>query len=261
MRGGAKGPDDHWRERVLVTDTQRVPHPIQWRMSCVMRDRWRLVDRDELYDLATDPGQERNVAADHPELVAELREAYEEWWTLCARDIDVEVPIPIGVAGRPEAVLRSHDLRSEQDGDAVWNQAQVRAGVECRGWWEIEVSEAGEYEFELRRWPVEAQHRIAGGIEGDDVEFYAAGVAPGAESHYRGGEALPIDGAMILLDEGVRAHTVVSAADRGARLRAVLPAGQNHLRAIFTSSKGLSMSAYYVVVRSIPAQSVGTQGS
>jgi len=249
MNDGVDGTDDRWDERVLVTDTQRTPHPIKWRMSCVMKNRWRLVDRDELYDLATDPGQERDVAAEHSDLVAELRDAYEEWWTLCARDIDVEVPIPVGVPGRPEAVLRSHDLRNEQDGDAVWNQAQVREGVECRGWWELEVSETGEYEFELRRWPSEARHRIAGGIDGDDVEYYAAGVAPGAERHYRGGEALPIDGAMIMLDDGVRAHAVVSAADRSAKLRAKLPSGPNHLRALFTSSKGLSMSAHYVVVR------------
>jgi len=246
LRGGADG---RWNDRVLVTDTQRTPHPIKWRRSCVMKDRWRLVDRDELYNLATDPGQECDVAAEHPDLVAELRNAYEEWWTLCARGIDVEVPIPVGVPGRAEAVLRSHDLRSEQDADAVWNQAQVREGVECRGWWELDVSEAGEYEFELRRWPVEAQHRIAGGIEGEDVEYYAAGVAPGAESHYRGGAALPIDGAMIMLDDGVRAHALVREADRSAMLRAKLPAGPNHLRATFTSSNGLSMSAYYVVVR------------
>jgi arylsulfatase B len=82
-RGAAAGSD--WTDRVLVTDTQRVPRPIKWRLSCVMLRDWRLINGEALYDLASDPGQRTDVAAAHPAVVAELRAAYEAWWTLCER--------------------------------------------------------------------------------------------------------------------------------------------------------------------------------
>ena len=34
----------------------------------------------ELYDLKTDPGETTNVIAKHPEVVAQLRAAYDQWW-------------------------------------------------------------------------------------------------------------------------------------------------------------------------------------
>jgi arylsulfatase len=36
--------------------------------------------RWELFDLAVDPGETKNLAAEHPEVIAELRKAYDAWW-------------------------------------------------------------------------------------------------------------------------------------------------------------------------------------
>jgi hypothetical protein len=36
--------------------------------------------RWELYDVKADPGEKNNVAAKHPEVVAELEAAYDRWW-------------------------------------------------------------------------------------------------------------------------------------------------------------------------------------
>jgi len=38
------------------------------------------VGNKELYDLADDPGENQNVIAKHPGVVAELRDAYDKWW-------------------------------------------------------------------------------------------------------------------------------------------------------------------------------------
>ena len=67
LRGVSGG---HWAARTFVTDTQRVAHPLKWRLSCVTQGRWRLVNRDELYDIEADPGQRRDVAAAHPTVCA-----------------------------------------------------------------------------------------------------------------------------------------------------------------------------------------------
>ncbi|NNE43303.1 MAG: sulfatase-like hydrolase/transferase, partial [Gemmatimonadetes bacterium] len=48
-------------------------------LRSVRRGRWKLIDAPapELYDLANDPGETRNVAGDHPDQVAQLRAALE----------------------------------------------------------------------------------------------------------------------------------------------------------------------------------------
>ena len=38
------------------------------------------MNNKELYDLKADPGETKNVIADHPEVVAKLRAAYDQWW-------------------------------------------------------------------------------------------------------------------------------------------------------------------------------------
>ena len=37
--------------------------------AAVLWNKWRLVKDKELYDLATDPGQDKDVAAEHPDVV------------------------------------------------------------------------------------------------------------------------------------------------------------------------------------------------
>lgn len=248
MRGERGG---RWRERVTATDTQRVANPIKWRRSCVMKHAWRLVNGCELYNLETDPGQQHNVASQHPDVMAELLTGYEQWWELCTKGIDQEIPVPVGGELGREALLRSHDLRNEEEHAVVWNQAQVRRGDRCLGWWEIEIEAPGTYEFELRRWPREAGHRLTGAIEGRDVVFDREGVAPGAEGHYSGGTALEFDTATVILGPNVRHSVSVSPEDRGAVVTLDLEPGARHLRALLSSATGDYRSAYYVYARRI----------
>ena len=70
----------NWPDRALVTDSQRLAHPVKWRKSAVMTDRWRLVNGRELFDIESDPGQRHDLAAAHPGVVLALRGAYDEWW-------------------------------------------------------------------------------------------------------------------------------------------------------------------------------------
>ncbi len=244
--------DGHWSERVITTDTQRVAHPLKWRMSCVMQDRWRLVNKTELYDIAADPGQEHDVASQHPELVVELQKAYEAWWEVCSAQDDEEIPISIGSDAQDTTVLRTHDMRNEQDHLGVWDQSQVRRGDLAHGWWEVMVETEGEYEFDLRRWPSEAGHGVRSGIEGSDVGYYEAGVQPGrGEISYSGGVALDIDTAGLLISGFPETWVPVSPEDRGAVIRMKLPAGPRHVRAQFSATAGFYSSAYYVYVRRV----------
>lgn len=79
-----KDPRSPWPDRTLVTHVGRWPRggaSGAKYAGCSIRDaRFTLVNDAELYDLASDPGEARNVIADHPAEVARLRAAYDRWW-------------------------------------------------------------------------------------------------------------------------------------------------------------------------------------
>ena len=214
-----------------------------------MRGKWRLVNRNELYDIDADPLQQESIAEQHPRLAEELRAGYEVWWEVCSEQMDDDIPTSLGAEAQEMAVLRSHDLRNEQDHSVVWNQSQVRKGTGCLGYWEVFVERAGGYEFELRRWPQEAGHKIAGGIEGEDVEFFREGIAPGAEDLYSGGTALNFDTASLSISSLPQQCVEVGPGDAGATFRVTLEPGPRHVRAVFSNCSGRYCSAYYVYVR------------
>ena len=81
-----RDPQAPWADRTLVTHVGRwekgtPPRPYG---ACSIRDaRFSLVREGKewhLFDLAADPGERINVAADHPEVVARLSAAYDQWW-------------------------------------------------------------------------------------------------------------------------------------------------------------------------------------
>ena len=240
--------DGHWRDRVLVTDSQRVTNPIKWKQSAVMKDAWRLVNGRELYDLASDPAQERDIAADNPEQVAELRGEYEKWWDVVSRQFDVDVPIPLGAEGGEETHFTTHDWRNETC-DCAWNQGAIRRGHQANGYWEVLVERPGVYEFELRRWPEEAGHAIAAGIDGDDIEWDREGVDENAHHYYTGGEALPIRRACLKITGRPMLDKEIAPEDAGAVFEVELDAGPARLQTWFSDGSHFNIGAYYVYVR------------
>ncbi len=212
-----------------------------------MKGDWRLVNRDELYDLATDPGQRSNIADQHPRMVDELREAYEAWWTICTRQASKTIPISIGALAQQVAQLNPHDLRNAE-GDGVWNQGQVRAGEAADGYWEVLVERDGDYEFALRRWPAEADYGIRAGIDGDDIAFRRDAIAEADWSHYTGGKALEIRSARLEVT-GHAPLTLPVNDEAAAVLRLPLKAGEVRVRGVFANDDGLMQAAYYIYVR------------
>jgi len=46
----------------------------------VRNEQWRLVGKDELYDINKDPGEQNNLAEENPEIVANMLREYSLWW-------------------------------------------------------------------------------------------------------------------------------------------------------------------------------------
>jgi arylsulfatase A-like enzyme len=147
LRGDGPAPS----ERTLFVHSQRVERPRKWRKCAVMTERWRLVNGEELYDVVLDPAQERDVAAHHADVVAELRAAYEKWWASLEGVMGETVHIHLG--GDEDPVdLMSHDWHTNDQG-TPWHQNHVRNGYVGNGPWAVDVRQAGTYDVTLLRWP------------------------------------------------------------------------------------------------------------
>jgi arylsulfatase A-like enzyme len=151
-----KGAAD-WPARTLLVHSQRIDHPEKWRKCAVMTDRWRLINGTELYDMAVDPGQKKDVAKQHAQTVAELRQAYERWWTDISKRFDEYCEIVIGSDKENPTHLACHDWHGKL---APSGQDMVKKGVDANGFWAVEVARAGKYEITLRQQPAVAQFPI-----------------------------------------------------------------------------------------------------
>ena len=241
-----RGEDDGTlAQRILVADTQRIANPAKWRLSSVMRGPWRLVHGLELYHLGDDPGQRRDIAAGHPEVVAELRAGYEQWWELVSEQFDRDVPMVIGQDAEPVR-LTTHDMRNEACNGA-WNQRQVREGYVAGGYWAIDVRRAGSYRIELRRWPEDAGYALDAGIDGDDVEWRRDAIQAQHTPHYSGGVALPIGWAALTVG-GRSYHRETPHGDTAAVFEVPLEAGPDRLSAAFHDRIERTIGSYYVAI-------------
>lgn len=80
-----KDPKAEWADRTLVHHVGRWAHgkaaESKYAKCAIQNSGFTLVNNDELYDLRNDPGESKNVIAEHPEVVAKLRAAYDQWWS------------------------------------------------------------------------------------------------------------------------------------------------------------------------------------
>ena len=86
-----RDPAAAWPERTLFTHVGRWKHGgaagAKYLNCAVRTPRWHLVNVDakavkawQLFDVQADPGEQRDVAAEHAEVVRDLDAAYDRWW-------------------------------------------------------------------------------------------------------------------------------------------------------------------------------------
>jgi arylsulfatase B len=152
---------ENWEDRILFTDSQRIYTPKKWKTTSVMSERWRLLENKLLFDIDADPGQEKNVAAEHPEVVARLSKAYDKMWAEMEPGFAEPTFVTVGTPYENPAVLTCHDWRGDiSAGQVPWNQRHIVEGINSNGYWTANFAKSGKYRFRLRRWPPEIDWTI-----------------------------------------------------------------------------------------------------
>ena len=235
-----KDPNGDWQERTIITDSQRVKDPKKWKSISTMTERWRLVNGKELYDIKADPSQKKNVAAEHSDVVEQLRSDYESWWEDISPVFERDARIVVGSEAENPSHLTSHDwLTSERM--VPWNQQQVRNGVPGKGAWALKVETAGRYRITLRRWPLPVKSPMTAGFPtGDPV--------PGAKAYREAvGMPLPIAKAGIRF-AGKEVSKDVPAGAAMVEFEVDLSVGEVNVEGYYALEDGTETGSYYASV-------------
>ncbi len=116
-----ENPSAEWSDRFLFTHVGRWPtgsnpDEFQWKRFAVRNQQYRFVDNSQLFDMQLDPSQTTNVIDEHPQLVAEMRAAYNRFWN-DARPLMVNESAAMSTT-RPFHVL--YDQQMKQGGIPAW---------------------------------------------------------------------------------------------------------------------------------------------
>lgn len=142
------GREVDWPDRHIVLQTHRGDRPVPFHNFALRNQRWKLLHPSgsgreampadvpfELYDMIIDPGEAHNRATDNPEIVAQLKQAYQTWFTSVSTTRPDNFAPPRIVLGTPhetETVLSSQDKRALENA------------------WLLRFARAGAYDLELR---------------------------------------------------------------------------------------------------------------
>ena len=235
-----------WKDRVIVTDSQRVVDPRKWKDSSTMMQDWRLLNGKKLYQLSTDPGQKKDIADKHPERVKMMREGYEAWWDSMKDSFAEGAPYHLGDNPKP-LELTAHDLVGTGGTASVaWNQGHIRKGTltgvnkDGAAYWQLKVTKAGEYTFKLSRYP------LATGLALNAAAPVGKQV-PGTTQAFRTtpARAIDISAGKILLNGKEITAGKADPTKSFMTLTASLPEGTHQLSALFDTPDG-PHTAYFL---------------
>jgi len=193
----------------------------------VLWNKWRLVSGEQLYDVSSDPHQDKNVAAEHPDIVAAMRKHYEQWWAKTNPLFNQPRYIHLGSEKANPVMLYSSDWK----GSYADNFRNLSNGNQI-GYWDVLVERKGEYKITLSRWHPAAGNALDAPIQGPQGK----------------GKAVPIAKARIKVGNvDISQPTVTGQKEVSFTLH--LEAGKTQLSTWFYDKDGKELcSAYYTLV-------------
>jgi len=149
-----RGQPVAWPNRTLCFQWHRGDAPGRYRAFAARSQDWKLVQplgvgekwdgktKFQLYDMAHDPLEMRDLAAQQPDRVAQLKAQYDAWFNDVTgmRDYSVPSRIFLGTPQENPVLLTRQDWRGP---GATWGPKGI-------GYWEVDVATAARYEVRLR---------------------------------------------------------------------------------------------------------------
>lgn len=134
------GDNPEWTDRTLFFQWHRGDVPEPYNNCCARTQRYKLVNGVELYDLDADPAEASNIAAQHPEIVKQLRREYVAWFEEVGSTRGYEPPeIIVGDESSNPVYLTVQDMRGGEGG-----------GYGSNGFWKTRFVREGLYDVTLR---------------------------------------------------------------------------------------------------------------
>jgi arylsulfatase A-like enzyme len=154
-----------WPDRVLFFQWHRGDAPERYRAFAARSQDWKLVQPlgagekwnrktdFQLYDMAHDPLEMHDLAAEQPDRVAKLKAAYDAWFNDVAGSRNYAVPprIFLGAPQENPVLLTRQDWRG---GGASWESKGI-------GYWEVNVVARAGYDVKLRFDPLKTDGEAA----------------------------------------------------------------------------------------------------
>jgi arylsulfatase/arylsulfatase A len=152
-----KGRQVDWPDRMIVIQSHRGDEPVLYHNFAARTQQWKLLNASgfgnetlkgkpkfELYDMASDPLEQKDLAQERPEMVETMRKKYEQWF----RDVGSTRPdnyapprIYIGTEHENPVVLTRQDWRHIKGREWAPNS---------NGYWELFAAASGKYDIKLR---------------------------------------------------------------------------------------------------------------
>ncbi|MGJ8672578.1 arylsulfatase [Rubritalea sp.] len=238
-----EGDTKDWKDRFVISDSQRVVDPIKWKKSSVMVQDWRLINGKELYYLPDDPAQKNDLASKHPEKVELLRSYYDSWWDDLEPGYAVTAEFIIGNEKSEVVTLNGHDWISQKL--PPWNQSHIRGlkkfiSEDFDGYWAVEVETPGKYNLAFFRWDPQANAAITASLPAQPDR-------PGVDKPYCAypGQALDIKEVVLEVDGKEIGRQAVTDKDVSVSIDTDLAQGKQKISAYFILADGKQVGVPY----------------
>jgi len=184
-----------WPERVLFThnpidETNKFPGAVRTQRHRLVREikgpgggsKAKANDASaaawQLYDMETDPGEEKNIAKDRPDLVEKLAKLYDAWFADISRDGLQRFPLPVGHTGHNPVELHAPQAYFDKplqfangpgfanDWLTGWTDAKAKV------WFDLDITATGDYAIELAFAcpPADAGSKLRLTVAGESLE-------------------------------------------------------------------------------------------
>ena len=137
------------------------PLDVPFADTVVLTERWRLThsSKQELHDITADPSQRKDLSAQYPEVIKQLRAQYDPFWESVSPRLVEPARIDLGNPDQNPTELCSQDWFVKK-GYPPFSFGKIKKLPRVTAPWRVQVKRAGRYRFMLRQWPEAADKPV-----------------------------------------------------------------------------------------------------